>query len=358
MTDVPASEYINSLLAFYQTAEKILRQAEADVVFAKKRREEARNIKDEAVARLEEAKRKYDIGNFTLPDQSPSLNEVSKRLVKRTVHHHGRSKSSSSHSGDGYKSDDPSASVGNAPLQQDRRSAKGSKLLNMNSNADDLSSPLVSPLMQDYNSKRRIRSFKMPKSQKLLSPSGHRSTSIGASISKRSLMITAKDLVSPVLDICKGRSREWYEENLDCESLGLVKRFYQAALGTKTHAASNQIYISSVLLNDEWNDLATNTSEVQELYIGVSTNSDGKETLRDRAARALVQPPQKEPLAIFFAPKNELGTDNVYYGGHWKVVAGNMFEPPLVMKGEPRQCLVKLVFSGVDPEIVKAVNAD
>jgi hypothetical protein len=94
------------------------------------------------------------------------------------------------------------------------------------------------------------------------------------------------------------------------------------------------------------------------LYIGVSSNSDGKETLRDRAARALVQPPQKEPLAIFFAPKNELGTDDVYYGGHWKVVAGNMFEPPRVMKGTPRQCLVKLVFSGVDPEIVKAVNAD
>jgi hypothetical protein len=444
MTDVPASEYINSLLAFYQTAEKIVRQAEADVVFAKKRREEARNIKDEAVARLEEAQKKYDIGNFTLPDRSPSLNEVSKRLVKRTVHHQGRRKSSSggsreksSHSGDGYKSDDPSASVGystlqqdrrlakgtklpnmnsnaddlstpvasplmqdsnskhrsrpskvpkpqklvspsgrrstsidgyqsddpsasvrHAPLQQDRRSAKGSKLPNMNSNADDLSTPVSSPLMQDSNSKHRSRPSKVPKPQKLVSPSGRRSTSVGAAISKRSLMIPARDLVSPVLDICKGRSREWYEENLDCESLGLVKRFYQAALGTKTHAATNQIYISSVLLNDEWNDLATNTSEVQELYIGVSSNSDGKETLRDRAARALVQPPQKEPLAIFFAPKNELGTDDVYYGGHWKVVAGNMFEPPRVMKGTPRQCLVKLVFSGVDPEIVKAVNAD
>jgi hypothetical protein len=125
-------------------------------------------------------------------------------------------------------------------------------------------------------------------------------------------VITAKDLVSSVLDICKDRSREWYEENLDCESLGLVKRFYQAALGTKTHAATNSIYFYSVLLNDEWNDLATNTSEVQELYIEVSLR------------------------------KNELGTDNVYYGSHWKVFAGNKFDPPRVMKVTPRHCLVKL----------------
>ena len=153
------------------------------------------------------------------------------------------------------------------------------------------------------------------------------------SLHRRSISLDAKNMDFPVLGICKGRSREWYEANFDAESLGLAKRFYLAALGTKIHAATNQVYISSVLLNDEWNTMVTTTSEVQELYIGVSNTSDGKETLRDRAARALVQPPQKEPVAIFYAPKNTRQTDDIYYGGHWKVVAGNMLEPPRVVKG-------------------------
>jgi hypothetical protein len=170
--------------------------------------------------------------------------------------------------------------------------------------------------------------------------------------------LESKNMDLPILAICKGRSREWYEANFDAESLGLAKRFYQAALGTKTHASTNQVHISSVLLNDEWNTMATTTAEVQELYIVVSNNSDGKETLRDRAARALVQPPQQEPVAIFFAPKMTRNTEDVYYGGHWKVVAGSMLDPPRVFKGTPRQCLANFVFCGVDPEIVKAVNGD
>ena len=170
--------------------------------------------------------------------------------------------------------------------------------------------------------------------------------------------LESKNMDLPILAICKGRSREWYEANFDAESLGLAKRFYQAALGTKTHASTNQVHISSVLLNDEWNTMATTTAEVQELYIVVSNNSDGKETLRDRAARALVQPPQQEPAAIFFAPKMTRNTEDVYYGGHWKVVAGSMLDPPRVFKGTPRQCLANFVFCGVDPEIVKAVNGD
>ena len=164
------------------------------------------------------------------------------------------------------------------------------------------------------------------------------------------------NLETPVLEICKGRTCDWYEANLDSSNFGLVKRFYQAALGTKTSATTNRVYISSILLNDEWNDLVGKTSQVQELYLGTSSSPDGKETLRDRAARALVQPPQKEPLAIFFAPKNKLQTENVYYGGHWKVIAGHMLEPPQIVKGQPRQCLVKFVFSGVNMDLVKAIN--
>eukprot|EP00980_Cylindrotheca_fusiformis_P023803 scaffold11032_cov122-Cylindrotheca_fusiformis.AAC.4 len=353
MIDVPAREHVKTLLAFYQTAETMLRQAEADVVFAKKRREEARNIKDEAMARLEEAKERYGVEDIALPDRSLSLVELSKRLVRKPSSRHakqkknknrGRSKSPSQHGSDGYKSDDPVASTGY------RRSKSRQQAADLSSHSDHRNSPDGSP------GKHKSRHSKMPRPRSLGSPGGRRSS--GGAASRRGSLLISKDLVSPVLGICKGRSREWYEANIDCESLGLVKRFYQAALGTKTHAASNQIYISSVLLNDEWNDLVADTSEIQDLYIGVSSNSDGRETLRDRAARALIRPPQKEPLAIFFAPRHSLGTEDVYYGGHWRVLAGNMFDPPLVMKGTPRQCLVKLIFSGVDPEIVKAVNAE
>jgi hypothetical protein len=288
MSEVSADEYIKSLQDFFETAEKLFNQADADVVIAERRRSEAMHIKEEAYIRLERAKTKYKSVFGDFPPKPPFPRSKSPMSSPSLEHSSRKSTSKSPRSGSGRYRREPVLRHGG---------------------------------------------------------------------SKRHLTLSKRDQTKSVLEICKGRSREWYENNFDSESLGLVKTFYKAALGTKTNKSTEKLYISSILLNDEWNDLANTTNDIQELYIGTSAQSeDGKASLRDRAARALVQPPQLEPLAVFFAPKNKFGTDNVYYGGHWKVAAGNMLEPPQVVKGQPRQCLIKFVFAGIDRNIVNAIN--
>ena len=159
-----------------------------------------------------------------------------------------------------------------------------------------------------------------------------------------------------VLEICKGRSRDWYDSNFDCESHGLVKKFYQAAFGTKTNEKTKEVSVITIVLNDDWNDLVTTTGEIQEMYIGKSPDPNAKPTLRDRAAEALVLPPQRDPVGIFFAPKKSKGTNEIFYGGHWKVIDGKMLKPPRAVKGQQRQCHAKFEFVGVDKSIVNAIN--
>ena len=115
-----------------------------------------------------------------------------------------------------------------------------------------------------------------------------------------------------------------------------------------------------MVLSDEWNDLAANTTEIQEVYIGQNhhTNSYPKPSLRDKAAEALVMPPQKEPFAIFLAPKNSKRTSEIYYVGHWQVQDGKMLSPPVSKKGQMMQALAKLTFAGIDKRIVDAINED
>ncbi|CAJ1961063.1 unnamed protein product [Cylindrotheca closterium] len=458
MSQVPAREHLKSLIDFYQAAEKLHREAEADVVFAKKRRDEARTMKAETWDQLAEARKKYDVADLEFPVPVPlPQRESSRRLVKKPVVRKSSVRSNREEESSPYPpaalpdeegnlAEDVSPSRRYKPLQnEDELKSDLRKLVPLIPNLTEQDAPgtpqertrksNVAPVpdsaQQDApgtprrsqkskmlpipdsaeqdapGTPRRSRKSNLPsipnstdqgsgalgtphrtrkpkmapipdsaelvpgtpgtphRSRKssrrvLVSPAGRKSTVVGGSFSmhRRSIALESKNMDLPVLAICQGRSREWYEANFDAESLGLAKRFYQAALGTKTHATTNQVHISSVLLNDEWNKMATTTSEVQELYIGVSNTSDGKETLRDRAARALVQPRQQEPVAIFFAPKKTRNTEDVYYGGHWKVVAGKMLEPPRVVKGMPRQCLVSFVFCGVDPNIVKAVNGD
>jgi len=350
MAKISAYEYLNTLIDFYEATDKLYMQAEADVVVATKRRDEAKNMKNKVWNRLAEARKKCNVTD----------SDVTKTVVRKSSlrnREHGE-KTPSPRDNDGNKSDnqfspdpfspDPFSPQTYPPLhEEDELKNKRNQLQPI----PDLDSQAVAPT-GPRNRKPR----------KLSSPGG-RSRKMGHSIPKqsrsiRTVKLESKNINVPIFEICRGRAPEWYESNLKAESLGLVKRFYQAALGTKTHAATNQVYISSVLLNDEYHTMVTMTSEVQELYIGVSKTSDGKETLRDRAARALVQPPQKEPVAIFFAPRNTKFTGDVFYGGHWKVVAGNMLEPPRIVKGTPRQCLVKFEFCGVNPDIVKAVNGE
>jgi len=123
-----------------------------------------------------------------------------------------------------------------------------------------------------------------------------------------------------------------------------------------TNEKTKEISVHTIVLNDEWNELVTDTSEIQEMYIGKSSDPNAKPSSRDRAALALVKPPQREPIALFFAPKKAQGSNDIHYGGHWKVVDGKMLAPPRAVKGQLRQCLVKFQFVGVSQAIVNALN--
>ena len=70
MPEISASEYLNSLLAAYQTAEKHYSQAVTDLVAAEIRRDEAKTAKEEALIRLENARAKYG-GTSSRKNPSP-----------------------------------------------------------------------------------------------------------------------------------------------------------------------------------------------------------------------------------------------------------------------------------------------
>jgi hypothetical protein len=168
-----------------------------------------------------------------------------------------------------------------------------------------------------------------------------------------------------VLEISKGRARDWLDEHLNCDQIGLVRNFYHASFGTRTNQETNELTVSTLLLNDESCDFVKDTSEFQEFYIAKRANnnninnnynnSNNVPTLRDKAAECLAAP-QKEPIALFFALRKGPGKGNIYYGGHWTVKHGEMIDPPQVIKGQPSQCLLKFEFVGVDQSVVKAMD--
>jgi hypothetical protein len=343
MPEIPASEYINSLLTAYQYAEKIYSQAVSDVVAAEIRRDEAKKARDELFVRLENAREKYTSDgtspNNTSPNDTPPREHVRKNSDgggRRKLTPQNQSKRKITIRETIEKT--MPAEAPRTPTSTEEKVEESPLASTTNISPDILLSPTA-------GSKKAPRIF--------LSPG-----SAGTPRKRASRFVTLMPLVDakPVLDIAPGRTREWYEKNFDCDSCGLVKKFYLAAFGTKTNEKTQTVTVRTVVLNDEWNELATDTSQIQEMYIGKSKEKDGKPNPRDKAAEALVSPPQKEPIAIFFAPKKSQDTSLVFYGGHWKVIDGEMLNPPRAVKGQTRQWLVKFAFVGVDRLILEALK--
>lgn len=342
MPEISASEYLNSLLLAYQSAQKVHGQAVADVVAAEIRRDEAQKAMEEALSRLEAAREKYSsngsgsngAGGITTPvqgiqrkksgDQGRKKN-VSRQPSKRAVN----------------KSDSFAKKGGGTKKTQDIPT------LDKESGQSEVPMPPSPPV--DSTSSIRMRRTNSKRAPKIFTGQGQHS--------KAGVLTPLSDATN-VLEIAKGRTRDWYDKNFDCEVAGLVKRFYRGAFGTKMHEKTSKVTVKTIVLSDEWNDLVNDTSQIQEMYIGTNPEKDSKPTMRDRAAEALVAPPQKEPIALFFAPRNSNGSTEIFYGGHWTVVDGKMLNPPRAVKGQPRQCLAKFAFAGVDASLVEALNKD
>lgn len=400
MPDIPASEYINSLLTAYQYGEKIYSQAVSDVIAAEVRRDEARKARDELLVRLENAREKYSPdgsspktsdtalprANNTTPPRGRA-GKISNGAVRRKQAPQPQIKNTIANAGGNEKivpAEGPKTPT--RPLQQveapyvaatstlsppftpsGRKSIKKT-IASLEANEKGIpaeapkspakpkqkeeASPVPTtptpPISSDILMSPTAGSKKPPRI--FLSPGTPRKRS------SRFVTLTPLEDTKPILDIAPGRTREWYEKNFDCDSCGLVKNFYKAAFGTKTNEKTQKVTVRTVVMNDEWNELVTDTSQIQEMYIGKRADKDGKPNPRDKAAEALVSPPQKEPIAFFFAPKKSQDTSLVFYGGHWKVIDGKMLNPPRAVNGQMRQCLVKFAFVGVDRLILEALD--
>lgn len=346
MPDIPASEYIESLLVAYKQAERNYNQAVSDVVAAERRRDEAKKSKDEAFTRLDDARRKYGIsieGSNSENNPVVRTNRPPKSLTRKSSQNSGKKKQVRGQSIRQAIAESESSriAVDDVPKSptNDDKGTKSSPVIQRQS----ISAPHI-VLSPTAGQKKAPKIF-------LTNPESPRRRS-----SNRLVPLLPMEDATHIFDIAKGRSRDWYDKNFDCEACGLVKKFYQAAFGTKTSEKTQKVTVRTIVLNDEWNDLVTDTSQIQEMYIGKSADKDSKRTLRDRAAEALVNPPQQDPVALFFAPKKLLNTNEIFYGGHWKVIDGKMLHPPRAVKGQLRQCLAKFVFVGIDRQIVDAIN--
>lgn len=109
--------------------------------------------------------------------------------------------------------------------------------------------------------------------------------------------------------------------------------------------------------------LATNTDDIQELYIGKSPTgaaTSGKKgaspqipSRRDKAVGALAAP-QQESVALFFAPTKRYG--HIYYVGHWKVIHGELLDPPKIVQEQPRKCWIHFKFVEINPAVTEAMK--
>jgi hypothetical protein len=369
MTGVSASEYLQSHLLAFQNAEKIYSQSVSDVVAAEIRRDEARKQKDEAYSRLEEAREKYADGSLDQQQKHEPTDNGEKKRVGKSSSFQVR------------RSPNKSASFGGKGPQKSNSGNSGRKSNGSNLPSDGTAlnhgpqngSPrkLSDPLHNNDEDQKQPHVILSPRAGSKKAPSifrqNGRSSPNGRQVKRPSLgtgVLEPLSSPSSVLELSKGRTREWLGSHLDCDRLGLVRKFYQASFGTKTNQETKIMSVSSIVLNDEWNELVKLTSDIQELYIGKSNNNSmntnkgaPQTSLRDKAASALIAP-QKEPIALFFAPKKSAGTSDLFYAGHWRVIDGQMLDPPRIVKGQPRQSLVKFEFVGVDNAVVQALNEE
>jgi hypothetical protein len=351
-------ESLNQLLKEFQEAEKQYTHAVSNVIQAEILREDAKRKKDECYRRLEQARVRFSNGMEMEGSSKSGMAKKAETKLKSSM----KAKSTSS----GTKKIEVEGSVSNRHHKNRSKSDEGK----VHEGKKQESSTFKQQQDQTNGSKKTVKPKKMHHTDIDIQPTK-------ASVSRRSFkkLVTIEPLAGdpkPVLDLCKGRSREWCEKNLDCDRLGLVRQFYKATFGTKTNPETQKLNVSTILVTDEWNDLVTMTNDIQELYIGKTVASTsttkgkskmGKNassmqqspapSLRDKAAEALAAP-QNESIALFFAPMKRYG--HIYYAGHWKVQHGEMLDPPKVVKGQPRQCFLQLKFVGINPSIIEAMN--
>lgn len=123
------------------------------------------------------------------------------------------------------------------------------------------------------------------------------------------------------------------------EKTGIFAKFGMSTIATKDNK------VSHLVMNDEWNVLAPSRCDAQELYLGTgSARARGGNLLAAVAA---------DGIPLFHAPKKAEKTTKIYYVGHWAPIREKTkyFQTPKIVKGQPRQMLVRLRFVRYDDKI-------
>jgi hypothetical protein len=343
---------LHEVLREFQVAEKRYTKAVSDVVQAEIRRDEAKREKDECYLRLEKARVEFS-NETTIPGLVPSQNG---KMVQ------GKPVTLSMRRGwGGNNQERQSFPSGKTTARKEDQEVKGNDKLGKKPSFVPSSSAAVAQNEAWQKETNGSKKENMTRTNDNRQPQKR--------IIKKALTIEPLSRnPQPVLNLCKGRTREWCEKHLDCDSLGLVRHFYKATFGTRTNPDTKKMIVSTIVVSDEWNDFVQTTGEVQVLCIGKSLSADTRSaiiregslslvpSLREKAAEALAEP-QKESIALFFAPVKRYG--HIYYVGHWKVKLGEMMNLPKVVKGEPtgRQYWILFEFVGLNPAIIQAMNS-
>jgi hypothetical protein len=335
---------LNEVLRDFQVAEKRYTKAVSDVVQAEIRRDEAKRKKDECYLRLEKARVEFSNEATILGLMRPQNEKMFESKSSNSTKRKGLA---------GKNEDIRSSPFGSKTEVNDGQEVKKNDKLGKKPSFVSSSSPPQSQVWQKKTNgcKRETETKKENRQpQKRI-------------INKAMTIVPLTRTPQPVLDLCKGRTREWCEKHLDCDSLGLVRQFFMAAFGTRTCPATQKMNVSTIVVSDEWNYLVETTGDVQVLWIGKSLFTDARSaiirdgsfslvpSLRDKVAEALGTP-QKESIALFFSPVKKHG--HIYYVGHWKVKHGGILNPSKTAINGYR--CIQMEFVGVNPAIIEAMN--
>lgn len=128
------------------------------------------------------------------------------------------------------------------------------------------------------------------------------------------------------------------------EKTGIFAKFGMASVATKGGK------VSHLVMNDEWNKLATRRGDMQDLEFGTGEG-------RARAGQLLTEM-SDAGVPFFHAPKIAEATNKIFYVGHWATVHSETvhYRRPKNFMGKPRQMRVRLKFVRYDRNIDRVMR--
>ncbi|KAL3916141.1 MAG: hypothetical protein SGILL_005316 [Bacillariaceae sp.] len=137
-----------------------------------------------------------------------------------------------------------------------------------------------------------------------------------------------------------GKTRTQLNNNTE-----LVERMMGTAKFGQAAVCAKNMKIHAVVLNDDWNELATSPEDKQEWYVGIGS---GRKTTAVRVGET------KTPIPIYQAPTKQKG--KIFYVGHYTVESMKEFEEQFQrVRGVPRQMLITFKYDSFSQKLADVI---